>query len=170
MPNKFVIDTNVLVVAEGRCKEANLECIESCVNALDELKTDGVVCVDAARLIIREYQRNLNSNGGRQPSFGFEFFKWLMRGNEGGRTYLDYVELTETSTDVFLEFPAEIFGFDRTDKKFVAVANKVNPKATIFQAVDTDWCNFVTSLGELGIEVRLLCKDLICDMHARKNT
>jgi len=53
--------------------------------------------------------------------------------------------------------------FDRSDRKFVAVAlaSQLNPN--VLNATDTDWWHYRECLAKHGVRVVFLCSDLMCD-------
>jgi hypothetical protein len=60
-----VVDTNVLVVANGKNKapQASLECINSCVKYLNSLQKSGILVIDKNWLILKEYKNNVCEKG-----------------------------------------------------------------------------------------------------------
>jgi len=111
-------------------------------------------------LIIREYQRNLRSEG--QPGFGDAFLKWVLT-NRTNSARCEFVSITPTDnyeTD-FVEFPRDpdLMRFDPSDRKFVAVALTHSQRPTILQAVDAKWWQAKEPLCRNGISVEFLCED-----------
>jgi hypothetical protein len=70
-----VVDTNVAVVANGRADHASLDCQQACLDALKSVKERGMVVLDDAMHILKEYMDNLSLSG--QPGLGDAFFKWV---------------------------------------------------------------------------------------------
>lgn len=156
-----VIDTNVGVVANGMYPKAGLDCVESCITALDDARRR-VVLVDDGFHIFREYRRHLSGSG--QPGAGDAFFKWLWD-NQGNRKYCRQVTITpvaDTDGD-FDEFPDDpaLTGFDRSDRKFVAVALASGASPSILNASDGDWWTFRGPLANHGVQVTFLCPELM---------
>jgi hypothetical protein len=52
-------------------------------------------------------------------------------------------------------------GFDRSDRKFVAVARASAHGPMIVNAVDTDWWIYRVALQRHGVRVEFLCPDLM---------
>ncbi len=154
----FVVDTNVPVVASGRHAKAAPECVINCVDALEEIYRQGIVIIDDADLILREYRRKLNMSG--QPGLGDGFMKWI-HSVQADERHCKQVRITPLADnpDNFLEFPtnAHLTKFDPHDRKFVAVAmsSKVDPE--ILNAVDSDWAKDYTALTEAGLHIKFLC-------------
>ena len=153
----FVVDTNVAVVANGKSPQAGPQCVLACIAAL-RTALDEIVVLDDGMRILREYMDNLSMAG--QPGVGDMFMKWVFD-NQSVPSRCELVPLTLRSTDPaeFNEFPGgETFsGFDRSDRKFVAVAlaSRNNPK--ILNAVDSDWWEFRVQLVEHGLRISFLC-------------
>lgn len=156
-----VIDTNVGVVANGRHPEAGIECIESCITALGDAR-HCVVLVDDSFHIFSEYRRHFAGSG--QPGPGDAFFKWLWD-NQGNRRYCRQITITAVAgaDDEFEEFPDDpgLTRFDRSDRKFVAVALASGVSPAILNASDTDWWTFCVPLADHGVHVTFLCPELM---------
>lgn len=156
-----VIDTNVGVVANGRHPEAGIECIASCITALGDARRR-VVLVDDGLRIFSEYRRHFAGSG--QPGAGDAFFKWLWD-NQGNRKYCRQITITAVAgaDDDFEEFPDDpaLTGFDRNDRKFVAVALASGVSPVILNASDTDWWIFRVPLADHGVHVTFLCPELM---------
>lgn len=161
MTAAVVIDTNVGVVANGRYPKAGIECVESCVTALDDARRR-VVLVDDGFHIFSEYRRHLSGSG--QPGVGDAFFKWLWD-NQGNREHCRQIGITAVagSDDDFEEFPGgpDLVDFDRGDRKFVAVALASGVSPAILNASDTDWWTFRKPLENHGVHVTFLCPALM---------
>lgn len=66
MTDRAVVDTNVLVVANGRATHVDEACRLSCVDELARLARNEVVCVDDKVLILREYERRTTEESSLQ--------------------------------------------------------------------------------------------------------
>lgn len=153
-----VVDTNVLVAAEELCDSAKESCIKNCILRLKDLRASGLVLIDGAGLIMDEYRRNLEHAG--QPRTGWAFYKWLCS-HEGARAR--HVTITPVSgpDEDFVEFPhtPALEGFDRSDRKFVAVAIASSLNPPIANATDSDWANYHRALSDVGVTVQFLCPE-----------
>ncbi len=156
----IVVDTNVLLVSEGRAvPQASAKCQAACDARLKDLQTRGLVVIDRGWLLLGEYTQKIEL---RKQSTAVAFLKWLMQGGPGsGR--VSYVALTPTNaakTD-FAEYPDHpgLAKFDQSDRKFLAVAHAHQPHAAILNAVDTDWLSIRQPLADLGIALELVCAD-----------
>ena len=152
----FVVDTNVLIIANRRVETpADIECQLTCVEALESLVAQGVVAIDdrhGSDCILAEYGKYANRSGG--PAVGDVFYKHVLDNQYLGRRVLR-VPVTPSQNDRrgFEELPDN--DFDPSDRKFLAVA--VVAKATVLNATDSDWGEQAALMDTLGIEVRQLC-------------
>ena len=157
-----VVDTNVLAVANFQAEQAGPDCVLACIDALETAKRQQIVVIDSRSRIFNEYFRHASRSG--QPGLGDAFIKWLWN-NQADATHCEQVDLTPNHCDEddFQEFPDDhdLDGFDRSDRKFVAVAIKSKYHPAVLNATDTDWFNFLTVLEWHGVFVNFLCPDLI---------
>lgn len=161
---KAVIDTNILLVANGQHVDVSADCVTTCVQRLQAIQKSGVVVIDDDFRMLREYQQKTSTNPPK--GVGDVFLKWLLR-QAGNATMVAQVTLTEQSADCFAEFPDPVLEprFDRSDRKFAAVANAHPDKPTIWQAADCKWLNWWPALQAKGIAVDFLCQDDICQFY-----
>lgn len=154
----FVVDVNVPIVANGRSPQADHDCVVACAGKLTEVQASGIVVLDDGMRILNEYTRNLNRSG--QPGLGDSFMKWVWE-NQAVDTRCERVSLTPRGDDPddFAEFPDDprLAGFDRSDRKYVAVALKSRLNPEILNAVDPDWCDYRPALKAKGLRIMLLC-------------
>lgn len=148
----YVVDTNVAIAANARDTHADLACQKECVSALRSLVEGEVVAIDDDQLIIDEYRRHLRHSG--TPGVGDMFFKHVFdnqyQPNRVRRVPISQVEDDERG---FEELPPN--AFDRSDRKFLAVAVVAN--ATVVNATDSDWNENAALMSSLGVEVQQLC-------------
>lgn len=156
----FVVDTNVPIVANGAANHADPDCVLACIDALEQVRNEGMIVLDSGSLILREYMNNLNMAG--QPGLGDLFMKWVCS-IQAVPAKCEQVTLTPKGDDPddFEEFPddPELAGFDRSDRKFAAVAIESVNQPPVLNAVDTDWWNFREPLSAHGVNVEFLCPD-----------
>jgi hypothetical protein len=166
-----VVDTNVLLTANGMATQMSELCRIKCLNQLEQLRSNGTVVVDRQFLILGEYQNKLDPNR-RPPGPGDAFVKHLLQ-NMSNSARVAQVTLTPTDslrTD-FKEFPDDTLlrnAFDPSDRKFVAASHAHPDKPPIFQAADSKWIGWEQQLLTHGIRVEFLCKDELGRIHARK--
>ncbi len=162
----FVVDTNVAVVANGRTEQASPACMQACLDALKHISERGVVVLDDAMYILKEYMANLSLSG--QPGLGDAFLKWVWI-HQANTARCERVHITPRPGEEnnFEDFPAdpELAAFDPSDRKFVAAARASRHKPPILNAVDSDWWIFRTPLKKYRVRVRFLCPE---HMRVRK--
>ncbi|TNB80173.1 hypothetical protein FHJ31_22430 [Pseudomonas sp. Fig-3] len=161
-----VIDTNVLLVANGSHSDVSEACRTECITRLrDQQKS--ITVIDNKGRILREYQNKTRPN---QPKgVGDVFLKWLLQ-NQRNTKYVHQVDITEIEENSFLEFPCDNLQaiFDPPDRKFAAVANAHPEKPVILQAADCKWLDWWESLERKGIQVKFLCVDDVCRFYKNK--
>ena len=161
--NAVIVDTNVLVIANGEAKHASSDCIEHCRDRLETILSEKVVIDDGWR-ILGEYDDNTKPN--TRKGVGDLFVKTLMQ-NQGNPNICNLVHITSlkgNGTD-FQEFPTDsaLSGFDPDDRKFIAVAlahqQNTGETATILLAIDRGWLQFTNALASHGVTVGLICEE-----------
>jgi hypothetical protein len=157
---KAVIDTNVLLVANGQHQDSCSDCVDECVGRLEEMMQSGVAVIDDGFLICGEYLHKTQVNPPKGA--GDVFLKWLLR-ESGNPSRVQQVPLTPkpNTKDHFVEFPDTELAkvFDAPDRKFAAVANAHPEKPPIWQAADSKWLDWWEKLKEKGITVDFLCPE-----------
>jgi hypothetical protein len=153
-----IVDTNVLLVASRKAPQASLTCVLTCIEYLDTIQKSGTLVIDSNRLIISEYM-NKNSMSG-QPNSGDAFLKWAWDHQATSRC--EQVPITQISEGEFAEFPdsESLKNFDKSDRKFVAVALTHHATPAIANAVDSDWHNHQQALAEHGVKLDFLCPEI----------
>ena len=153
----FVVDTNVGVVANGAAPQADEECRDVCIGALERVRRNRILLDEELR-ILGEYLQRLNLAG--QPGPGDAFLKWVFEVQADTR-HCERIEITprEGAEDDFEEFPQDesLKGFDPADRKFVAVALASGRHPLVLNAVDSDWGHYHSSLKRHGVQVEFLC-------------
>lgn len=161
MPMKHVIiDTNVPLKAANMHPEDEIDrlCSESCLTFIKTLMdSDDVVVLDKGREILNEYRKNIDITS--EDNVASQFLMWLLR-----RMLTDKVhqyEITKTRNNNYAEFPtaADLRKFDRSDRKFVALANVHPSHPSIYNGSDTDWWDFKDALEREGIHIVFLCEE-----------
>ncbi|MCM8621311.1 MAG: hypothetical protein NFW16_06095 [Candidatus Accumulibacter sp.] len=167
MNDTVVIDTNVLLVANGTDLKLSKKCQTACVTALRARQQRGRVALDDGHRILREYLNKTHPNQPKGP--GDSFLKWLLQ-NRGNQGRVALVPITEIEPDRFAEFPdLELEArFDPPDRKFAAVANAHDAKPPIWQAADCKWLDWWHALAVKGVDVHFLCPEDACVSYKRK--
>ena len=156
-----VIDTNVLLVADGKADQMSATCRAECAQRLEAVKKGERVVLDRQWLILREYQNKLSPSG-KPPTPGNLFLKWLMTVCRDDQ-HVSQVSITATNQEQtkFAEFPADEpleLAFDPADRKFVAAANVHPEKPPILESADSKWLGWEASLKRHGIQLEVLCR------------
>lgn len=164
---RAVIDTNVLLVANGQHADVSENCVLECIKRLQSMQQSGVTVIDDGYRILGEYQHKTSLHPPK--GVGDVFLKWLLR-QSGNPARVEQVRLTELVEDEFVEFPDSALQpiFDAPDRKFAAVANAHPCKPPILQATDCKWLNWWPALQAKGIQVEFLCPDDVCRFYRDK--
>jgi hypothetical protein len=169
MNDKFVIDTNVAIGANGKNGRGELAdvsrtCQLTCIELLENCKNLHIVIdnIGYESLIIEEYANHLSYAG--EPGVGDMFFKYLTdnQHNQDVKT-IHTVKITPLNDDNrgFEELPENTF--DQSDRKFIATA--IVAQAIIVYAADKeDWKKVKQSglIEKLQIELKDLCPESSC--------
>lgn len=168
MPLRCVVDTNVTTTANGANDGASPACVVASARALQAVMAKGHVFIDHGGRIVAEYRANLSARG--QPGPGDAFLKWLLT-NEWGGEKVTRVAITPTAEDDedFEELPKPTgTTYDRSDRKFLAVAAAVAEHPPILQAFDSKWWGWRAELAKSGVTIYFLCEDDIARKYQRK--
>lgn len=163
-----IVDTNVPITANGHAEQASLACRLACISALRTIQAQRRISVDQSGLILQEYRRHLSPNG--QPGLGDAFFKWLWNNQANPQVCIPVPITPAADGRGFTEFPDDpaLAQFDRSDRKFVAVARAHPLHPPIHNAVDTDWLSYQDALAQHGVVVEHVCQDDIVRIAARQ--
>ncbi len=164
---RAVIDTNVLLVANGQHTDVSESCVIACVNRLQAMQNAGVTVIDDSYRILGEYQHKTSLNPPK--GVGDVFLKWLLR-QTGNPLRVEQISLTELADNEFAEFPDATLepAFDAPDRKFAAVAHAHPDKPVIWQAVDCKWLDWWAALQTKGVHVEFLCPLDTCQFYRKK--
>ena len=153
---RWVIDTNVPVVANGRHdsdKPLAPECRKAAVLFLMKVLNNRKqrVVLDAAGEIQAEYRKKLNPRG--QPGVGDRFYQAVL----SDWMRCKRVSLPKRSNDEYADLPPAVIdaGFDPDDRKFAALAKR--ERIPVVNAVDSDWLDARDMLAKNEIRVKFLC-------------
>lgn len=159
-----VVETNVIAVANEQAEQAGSNCVLSCIDALEKTRLSRMVVIDSGGRCFEEYFRYASRSG--QPGVGDYFAKWLWE-RQAYRKHCERVDITSTVDDPeqFVEFPSDsdLARFDRSDRKFVAIARASRNNPVILNAADTDWWHHKEPLQRNGIKLQFLCPELMSD-------
>lgn len=130
-----------------------LDCIERCNQWLKAFATSkSALIIDTHYLILGEYRRRI-----AKGRYGEQLLNQL---ESRARTRLIEVSI-QLDPEGYPIVPETLSKFDRSDRKFVALALKCTPIPPIVNAVDTDWMESHRILKELHIIVQELCLQYI---------
>ncbi len=154
---KYIVDTNVPIVANGRSEDnvgkvVSVACRAAAITFLIDVLKNGKIFVDLAGEIQGEYHRYLNVFG--QPGVGDRFYQEVLH---SAPTRIIRVELEKDANGEFNDLASAIVnsGFDPSDRKFAALSTKV--KVPVFNATDSDWVDHSLLLKANGVDVFNLC-------------
>ncbi len=153
-----VIDTNVMLVANGKAEQASLKCMSLCIDALETARRR-VTVIDDAFYLFGEYTKEVSSSG--QPGVGDAFLLWLLQ-NRGNADCCEIVALKPngSSFEEFSNDPA-LADFDLSDHKFAAAAKASVNAPDILNAVDSDWWIHERVLQQNELKVVHLCEEQV---------
>ncbi len=164
--NAVIVDTNVIVIANGAASHASLDCIERCQDRIQQiLDQHEKVVIDDGWRIFGEYERYVDLNS--RKGIGDVFVKMLLRNQKNPNicTMVHITPLAGNGTD-FDEFPnadGALTGFHKNDRKFIAVAlahqRDAGGTPTVLLAIDRGWLEFMNALVSHGINVDLICEE-----------
>lgn len=162
MDSPVVTDTTVAVVANQVADHAGAACVRVCIERLERTRETGVLVIDDAGSILREYDRILDRSGGPRVGDAFGRRAWRHRYDE---RRCERVAGAPDDDRGFSDFTdsEDLWGFDRDDRVFVAVALASDAKPAILNATDTDWWDYPEALGRHGVEIEFLCPELMSD-------
>lgn len=171
LPMKCLVDTNVpktanLATQPDPRSDVSNACVLACIEAVEHVIKKRCLIIDAGDEIFDEYRQQLSMKG--QPGVGDRFMKWV-HDNRWSLHSTQRVKVTKNG-DSYNEFPAHdgLKNFDKSDRKFVAVANVHAAKPPILQATDSKWWGWKHALAEVGIAVHFLCPEYAEAKYADK--
>ncbi|MFZ2955816.1 MAG: hypothetical protein WA705_02825 [Candidatus Ozemobacteraceae bacterium] len=169
LPTRCVVDTNVATTANGRNPGASPKCVAASAKALQIVMTEGHVFIDSENRIVSEYRANLHAKG--QPGPGDSFLKWLLT-HEWNNSRVTHVVITPQPTDPedFHELPMTSSGisYDRSDRKFLAVAAAHPEHPYLLQSFDSKWWGWQADLAHIGVFIHFLCPEDIAKKYKEK--
>lgn len=162
-----IVDTNVILVANGQHADVSQECVATCAVRLQQLMADGRIALDDAYEILLEYQNKTRPKSGNRP--GDAFVKWALQNNANTQR-CDLIALKPHKKRGYESFPddARLENFDPPDRKFVAVSAAHLERPPILQAADSKWLGWEPALEEHGVKVEFLCPEDIERFRSNK--
>ncbi|MDP1655094.1 MAG: hypothetical protein Q8K91_09225 [Hylemonella sp.] len=162
-----VVDTNVVLVANGQHADVSSECIATSALRLQAIMHNGKLALDDQFQILGEYLNKTQPKNGNHP--GDAFVKWALQ-NRVNTSRVESVSLQAHHERGFESFPddADLIHFDVPDRKFVAVSNAHPSKPPILQAADSKWLDWSEALNRYGVAVEFICPADITRFHVNK--
>ena len=151
-----VIDTNVLIAANGRSNthaSVRVE-LESARFLAAIIQGDGTVLEDSSSYVFDEYKRYMQFSG--QPGIGDKFFRWFLT-NRYSSHRVESVPL-EPDRPVSTYLPDELRAFDPSDHKWIAIYLEGHGDR-IVNATDSDWAEAADALAKHGVSVLQLDRE-----------
>ncbi|MCP5426549.1 MAG: hypothetical protein H6970_16000 [Gammaproteobacteria bacterium] len=171
LPKTCLVDTNVpktanLATQPDPNSDVPDACVLACIEAVEHVIKMRALVIDASDEIFDEYRQQLSMKG--QPGVGDGFMKWV-HDHRHGLQDSQRVNITKNG-DSYEEFPTHdgLHDFDKSDRKFVAVAYAHVNKPPILQATDSKWWGWKDALAEVGITVQFLCPEYVRTKYAIK--
>ena len=166
-PATYVVDTNVILVANGQHPGVTTACVTACQQWLSWVMAEGRIALDSDFAIVREYQHKTHASDGQ--GLGDAFLRWVLHHLDDSAR-CDLVPLVPDEARGYTAFPpdAHLAAFDRSDRKFVAVARTHPERPTILQAADSKWLDWSPYLAEHEVSIRFLCSPELHLFHRHK--
>lgn len=151
-----VVDTNVLIAANGRDTHASATLSLLSARFLVALM-DGADALleDSTGHVFEEYKRYLEFSG--QPGVGDQFFAWFVR-TRWDSSRIERAEL-DPAKAISEYVPMSLRSFDPSDHKWIAVYLEGSADV-IVNATDSDWEEARVELDRHAILVRQLADDI----------
>ena len=168
--SKFIIDTNVWVVASGKAPQSTPECVEACLEILRSLQQAGAsLVVDEASFmsnppgnsVLEEFKNNLD-----EGDYGYDLFWRKLFPRWGVDWEVDLVELLYDVSGAILpngititqQHPDGGSGpFEPNDRKWIAL-QLIHPNHPVINnATDSDWEKARQDLTTNNIKIKQLC-------------
>lgn len=162
-----IVDTNVVLVANGQHEGVSPECVAACALRLQKIMQGGRIALDSQFLILQEYLNKTTPKLGARP--GDAFVKWVLQ-NRANANRVDCIPIVENASRGFDSFPEneDLEDFDPPDRKFVAVACAHPSLPPILQAADSKWLGWLDALNMHSVEVDFLCPEDIKRFQSNK--
>lgn len=148
---RYIIDTNVALVANGSAANVKPECRLATIDFLEKMMVSGRLVVDTSGEIESEYRKKLDTG---MPGVGNRFLQAFF---SAAVRRIERVNLPKDKNGEFQDFPnvSSLRRFDKSDRKFAALCRK--SKAPIANAVDSDWSDHKTELQKHGVKIEFIC-------------
>lgn len=147
---RYVVDSNVPIVANGSHTNASPDCRLKAIDFLEKMIAEGTLIVDLSGEVEEEYRKNLSMG---QPGVGNRFYQAFMT---IAIRRLERIDISKTEGE-YDDFPKTraLAKFDLSDRKFVALS--LASKAPVANALDSDWLDHRDELVKCGVPIDFVC-------------
>lgn len=170
MNDKIIMDTNVAAKAatpQEECKPEEWNMQEQCIEFIREFtkNIDSQLVLDFDYEIIKEYRNRIPDN----TPIGKIFWRWF-NSYIGKIPFENMAKLEKDADGNYIMFPLEkrTEEFDKSDRKFVALARTHNEHPPIIEAADGKWLGFKDVFSEYGVHIEFLDNAYAEMMYDRK--
>jgi hypothetical protein len=153
VPASFVVDANVLAVADGLSAGASDRCVDACTQVVLQLESGVALLVDEGDEIFAEYLGTLRASAG----LAAKLVARLYRTRHGGSCQRVPITRSSTPPPMYDEVPAPLHDFDADDQKFIAVAATTNGISPIFAGIDGEWWDRRADFAGSGLLLQVPC-------------
>lgn len=163
----WVVDTNVILVANGQHDGVDAASVDTCAKWLQALMQTGRLALDDRHEIVGEYLHKTHASDGK--GVGDAFLRWVLH-NQDNLARIDLVSIAADPLRGYAAFPDDprLAHFDASDRKFIAVARAHPECPPIWQATDSKWLDWAPALADHGVQVRFLCSAVLEAFHRHK--
>lgn len=151
MKKLYVVDTNVLAVANGAAEHMSMDSKLKAGKWLAEALRSKFFGFDTARAVENEYARHANRSG--QPGIGDAFFRQAI-----ATSRVRYLDIGAGLHEINSKLPASLRDFDEDDRKWIALY-VVGGAEAIVNASDSDYMERKEDLEAEKIRVLELCRE-----------
>lgn len=139
MSNQYIIDTNVIAVANNMADHLSEKQILKCQTFVLGLFTDTCFSIDSMNLIFDEYFTYASRKG--EPGIGSALAKyiWDHIADQAICEVVPIITCPEPHFFSVFKTHNELLSFDKSDLKFIAVCIDSNKMPVICNACDSDW-------------------------------
>ena len=155
--SRFVVDTNVPIVANGRLdpkrsKQPSIDARLRAIGFLERVLAKGRVLLDTEGDVQAEYHKHLSPRG--QPGVGDLFYLTVL---QSAPRRIERFSLPKRPDGEYADLPQAVIdaGFDPSDRKFAALAHQQS--TPVANATDSDWLHHRALLRRYGVTVHFVC-------------
>ncbi len=155
-----IIDTNVLLVANGLDTHIDILWQEICINFLKDVRKNGIFTINDSLEILSEYNNKLSH---KLVPYGNAILKYI-QDHQYDDTKVLRVSITQNilpSGDLWYNeidslFLSPLLKTDTSDRKFIATHHASTCQFPIVNATDSDWKDLQNNMKLQSIDPKLL--------------